>query len=185
LIAPLQLIVFTLGSITLAAISRRSLLQPRSHGFYRFFAWEALLAMIVLNIPGWFDQPLAWYQLISWILLVASLLLVIQGVRLLRQTGKQDLKRNEETLFEFEKTSQLVTVGVYRYIRHPLNSSLLFLGWGIFFKSPGWLDAVLVVLCTLLLTVTARIEEHENIRYFGAEYSMYMQHTKMFIPYIF
>ena len=35
--------------------------------------------------------------------------------------------RENAALLELEKTSRLVTVGLYRYIRHPLYSSLLFL----------------------------------------------------------
>jgi protein-S-isoprenylcysteine O-methyltransferase Ste14 len=178
-------ILFISGTIVLVFISRKSLLSLRSHGFYRFFAWEVLLAMFLLNAGTWFQNPFAWHQLISWILLIISIVLVILGLRLLRQVGQQDSGRNDAALLELEKTSRLVTVGLYRYIRHPLYSSLLFLGWGMFFKSPSWLDAGLVLLCTLFLIATARVEERENINYFGAEYVEYMGHSKMFIPFVF
>ena len=177
--------LFVLGTLALIVISRRSLLQPRSHGFYRFFAWETLLAMFLLNVRGWFADALAWHQLVSWVLLIISLVLVILGVRLLRQIGSQDAGRSDPSLLGMEKTSRLVTVGLYRYIRHPMYSSLLFLGWGMFFKSPSWLDAGLVLLCTDFLVATARIEERENVSYFGEEYVAYMQRSKMFIPFIF
>ena len=177
--------IFFLGSAVIVMISRDSLRHPRSHGFFRFFAWEILLAMFVRNVDGWFARPSAWYQLISWALLTISLVLVIRGVKLLREIGSRDQARDDAPLLEMEKTSRLVTVGLYRYIRHPLYSSLLFLGWGMFFKSPSWLDAGLALLCTLFLTTTARIEERENIHYFGAKYLEYMKHTKMFIPFVF
>lgn len=118
-------------------------------------------------------------------MLIGSLVLVSLGVRQLRKIGKQDQGRSDPSLLGVEKTSQLVTTGVYRYIRHPLYSSLLFLGWGMFFKSPSWLDAGLALLCTLFLTATARIEERENIEYFGADYEVYMRQSKMFIPWVF
>lgn len=173
------------GTIILVAISRKSLLSLRSHGFYRFFAWEILLGMFILNAEKWFQNPFAWYQLVSWFLLILSIVLVILGLRLLRQIGKQDVGRNDASLFALEKTSKLVTVSLYRYIRHPLYSSLLLLGWGMFFKSPSWLDAGLVLLCTFFLTATARVEEQENINYFGTEYVEYMGHSKMFIPFVY
>ncbi len=141
--------------------------------------------MLLINARGWFHNPLAWHQLVSWILLLISLVLVIQGMRLLHKIGNQDTSRSDPTLLGLEKTSRLVTVGLYRYIRHPLYSSLLFLGWGIFFKSPSWLDAGLALLCTFFLVVTARLEEIENISYFGDEYVEYMKRSKMFIPYLF
>lgn len=180
-----KIILFVLGTIILVVISRKSLLDIRSHGFYRFCAWEILWAMFLLNTKTWFQNPFAWYQLISWVFLIASIPLVVLGVRLLRQIGKQEMGRNDASLYAFEKTSKLVTVGLYGYIRHPLYSSLLFLGWGIFFKSPSWLDVGLVALCTFFLTVTARMEEVENIKYFGDEYADYMKRTKMFVPFLF
>jgi protein-S-isoprenylcysteine O-methyltransferase Ste14 len=179
------MILFVLGTLFLVAVSRRSLLHPRSHGFPRFLAWEILLTMLVLNVETWFRNPFMWHQLLSWTLLIISLALVILGLRLLRQIGEQDAGRKDASLLALEKTSKLVMVGLYRYIRHPLYSSLLFLGWGMFFKSPSWLDAALVVLCTFFLTATARTEERENIAYFGDEYMEYMKRTKMFIPAVF
>jgi len=181
----IQWATFLLGSVALVFVSRKPLRSLNAHGFYRFFAWETLLIMFILNMRTWFQNPFAWYQLISWVFLVASAVLVILGVRLLRQIGKQDAGRNDASLYAFEKTSKLVTVGLYHYIRHPLYSSLFFLGWGIFFKSPSWLDIVLAILCTFFLVVTARMEETENIKYFGEEYAEYMKQTKMFIPYVF
>jgi len=177
--------IFTLGTIVIAIISRTSLLHPRSHGFYRFFAWVILLGMFLLNVGKWFYHPLAWHQLISWVLLIFSLVLVIQGIKLLRKIGEQNKNRVDASLLGFEKTTRLVEAGLYRYIRHPLYSSLLFLGWGIFFKSPSWLDMGLALINTFFLTATALVEEHENIQYFGAEYVEYRIRTRMFIPFIF
>ncbi|MBP1693759.1 MAG: hypothetical protein H6Q37_1642 [Chloroflexi bacterium] len=178
-------VVFLLGSVGIIFVSRKSLLQPRSHGFYRFFAWEILLIMLLYNLEGWFHDPLAWHQLVSWVLLIICLVLVIQGVKLLREIGRQEPQRSDPSLIGMEKTSRLVTVGLYRYIRHPLYSSLLFLGWGIFFKSPSWLDAGLVLLCMIFLVATTCVEERENISYFGNEYLEYMKNSKMFIPFVF
>jgi protein-S-isoprenylcysteine O-methyltransferase Ste14 len=179
-----EVTIFALGTAMLAYISRASLAAPRSHGFARFFAWEILLAMFLINIKRWFSNPLTWWQLISWALLLASLILVSQGVSLLWKVGKPDPGREETPMLAMEKTSCLVTSGIYGAIRHPLYSSLLFLGWGIFFKSPSWLEAGLALLCTLALFITARVEERENIAYFGEEYVRYMRKSKMFVPFL-
>ena len=181
----LSWIIFLLGSAVLIWVSRQPLLHPRSHGFYRFFAWEILLILFVTNMADWFTDPLAWYQLISWILLILSIVLVVLGMKLLRDIGRQNSERSDPALFGLEKTSKLVTIGLYHYIRHPLYSSLLFLGWGMFFKSPSWPDAGLALLCTLFLIATARMEERENIGYFGEEYREYMKRSKMFVPFVF
>jgi protein-S-isoprenylcysteine O-methyltransferase Ste14 len=88
-------------------------------------------------------------------------------------------------MLDFEKTTSLVTTGAYRYIRHPLYSSLLFLTWGVFFKNPSWLGGLLGVMATSFLVATARIEEAEDIRFFGPAYRAYMNGTKMFVPFVF
>ena len=181
----LMLAVFIVGSAVIVYVSRASLLAPRSHGFYRFFAWETILALTALNLERWFAHPFAWYQLISWFLLIVSLFLVIHSVRLLRQMGKQNAQRDDSPMLAFEKTTAIVTAGAYRYIRHPLYSSLLFLAWGVAFKAPGWLTILLALIATLFLVATARAEEAEDIRFFGPAYQEYMKHTRMFIPFLF
>ena len=182
----LKVIVFIVASIGLVWLSWPSLRRYRSHGFFRFFAWESILILILINLNVWFFQPFSLHQTISWLCLIASIYLVIHGVRLLRMVGRPDSERNSDpALIGFEKTTQLVMVGAYRYIRHPLYSSLLFLGWGAFFKGPSWVGALLAGLATVFLTITAKIEEGENITFFGQVYQDYMKQTKMFIPLLF
>jgi protein-S-isoprenylcysteine O-methyltransferase Ste14 len=176
--------VFLLATAGLVYLSRASLKSPRSHGFYRFFAWETVLALAVLNADRWFHNPWSWHQLISWPLLLISGFLVIHGVSLLRKRGRPDAQRYDETLVAFERTTVLVTTGIYRYIRHPLYSSLLFLAWGAFFKVPSWLGGLLALATTLFLVATAKVEEVENTQFFGPSYEEYMGQTKMFIPFI-
>lgn len=180
-----QLILFLVGTIVLAYISRASLRNSRAHGFYRFWAWECILGLILLNVACWFCEPFAWHQIISWVLLIASLVPVALGVQRLRDAGKPSAARQDAPLLAFEKTTALVTTGVYRYIRHPLYSSLLLLNWGAFFKLPSLPGALLACAATLCLFATAKIEEAENVRYFGAAYQTYIRQTKRFIPFLF
>ena len=180
-----KVIVFIVASLGLVLVSPSSLRAFRSHGFYRFLAWEAILALLLLNLVYWFHEPFSIHQIVSWLLLISSLLLAIHGFILLRMVGKPDSKRHDPSLVGIEKTTELVTVGAYRYIRHPLYSSLLFGTWGVFFKHPSWLGVSLAVVTVLFLTMTAKTEEAENIRFFGAAYQSYMNQTKMFIPFLY
>jgi protein-S-isoprenylcysteine O-methyltransferase Ste14 len=181
----LEAMIFVVASTGIVYVSRASLLKPRSHGFYRFFAWELLVALFLLNMRKWFVDPFSFYQIFSWVLLLGSLFPVIQGMDLLRRRGKPDEARDDTPLIGMEKTTVLVTEGIYRYIRHPLYSSLFFLGWGIFFKAPSWVGGVVAVAVTIFLVLTARVEEGENVRYFGSAYQAYMKRTKMFVPFLF
>lgn len=173
----IEALIFILGSTGIIWISIPSLRQAGSHGFYRFFAWEMILGMAVINLRGWFVHPFAWYQIISWILLITCLIPIIYGVVLLRTIGKPTN--------ELEATTQLVTKGIYQLIRHPLYASLLYLAWGIFFKSPSLLDGCMAVVVTAFLYATARADERECMVKFGAEYGGYMKKTKMFVPFVF
>jgi protein-S-isoprenylcysteine O-methyltransferase Ste14 len=85
---------------------------------------------------------------------------------------------------DFENTTRLVTVGAYRYIRHPLYCSILLGGTGAFFKQPTWLGLGLFSVVVAFVYATARVEEGENIKRFGEAYQEYMERTKMFLPYL-
>lgn len=182
----LKLIVFIAASIGIIYISRSSLRAPGSHGFYRFFAWEFILALFLLNVEFWFVDPFSWHQLIAWFLLFTSLPPLAFGVHALVTRGKPvEHREGQAHLLAFEKTTSLVTTGLYRYIRHPLYSSLLFLTWGIFFKLPSWPGAILALAATLALIATAKADEAECIRFFGPSYQAYMKQTKRFVPFLF
>lgn len=181
----IKIIIFFIASLGIIWVSRASLRDPRAHGFYRFWAWEMILSLFLLNVDHWIVDPFSVVHIIAWIFLFASLVPLIWGVQLFRKKGSQNEQRDDPALFGFEKTSNLITSGIYHYIRHPLYSSLLFLCWGILFKKITLLSLFLAALATLFLFITARIEEGENIRYFGETYQAYMQETKMFIPFIF
>jgi len=181
-----QWIIFAVGSLALVAISWKSLRHPRSHGFYRFFAWECILGLFLVNVRYWFYKPLAWNQIIAWFLLIVCLIPLAFGVHSLRTRGKPVQQRaSDPSLLAFEKTTDLVTTGIYKYIRHPMYSSLFLLTWGIFFKSPSPVTIFLAALATAFLILTAKADENECIAYFGAAYQEYMKKTRMFIPILF
>jgi protein-S-isoprenylcysteine O-methyltransferase Ste14 len=180
-----KIIVLCLFTIALVYFSRRSLQVLHSHGFYRFFAWESIFGLFLLNINHWFRSPGSWYQLISWFLLITSILPLVLGVKLLTSRGKPTTQRKgEPELLAFEKTTALVTSGIYHYIRHPLYSSLLFLAWGVFFKDPSLPGGLLVLAATSFLIATAKADEAECIRFFGTPYQDYMKRTKRFVPFL-
>ena len=181
-----KLITFGLVTSILVYISRASLRSPRSHGFYRFFAWESILGLFLLNVNFWFYKPFAWNQIIAWILLFVSIIPLGYGVHSLRTRGNPAEKREgDDSLLAFEKTTTLVTSGIYKYIRHPLYSSLFLLTWGIFCKNFSAAGIALAITSTFFLVFTAKADEAECIHFFGSTYKDYMQKSKMFIPFLF
>jgi protein-S-isoprenylcysteine O-methyltransferase Ste14 len=171
-----KLVIFAVVSVGIISVSWVSLRDPGSHGFFRFFAFESILALVLLNLEHWFSRPFSFLQIVSWLLLLSSLILAAHGFYLLRVVGRPN--------GGIENTTTLVMRGVYKYVRHPLYASLLLFEWGVFFKHPSLLGSVLILTTHAFLAATARVEEEENLRKFGTDYAAYMKTTKMFIPFI-
>lgn len=179
-----KILILLIASVALALLTRRSLVSIHKHGLFRLIAWISFIALALVNIDYWFDDPFCGRQIVSWLLLSLSTFIVIYGAISLHR-GHSDTKRYDPTLIGIEKTTQLVKTGAYHYIRHPMYSSFLFGAWGIFFKQFSAISAFLAILTTIFAYVTARKEEFENKIYFGDEYCDYIKQTKMFIPLIF
>jgi protein-S-isoprenylcysteine O-methyltransferase Ste14 len=178
--------IFLVGSAAIIQLSWRSLRDWRAHGFYRFFAFELLAALILLNVPVWFRDPLSARQLVSWFLGAASIGLAMEGFRLLRLMGRPTPAAAPSTNLPFENTTTLVTVGAYRFIRHPLYASLLALVWCAYLKSPLAISGIVLALgASGFLIATAIAEERENLTRFGAAYAVYMKRTRRFVPFLF
>ena len=178
-------ILFGILSMPLVFISWKTLAEVKSHGFYRFFSWECILWLLISNVRYWFIDPFCIRQLVAWVFLFIALYLIISGVILLRNFGKPNQNRDEKGLYSFEKTSELIETGLYKYIRHPLYSSLIFLTWGIFLKQITISLFLISLISTIFLYLTAVSDEKECLGYFGGKYKEYMKRTKRFIPFIF
>jgi protein-S-isoprenylcysteine O-methyltransferase Ste14 len=172
-----EIAILAVATLALAAFNWEfSIKVRRFHGITRFFSFESIVILVLLNWRNWFFEPFSWNQIISWIVLVGSIPLAVEGFRLLRIVGKPQ--------GQIENTTKLVTVGVYRFIRHPLYASLILVGFGVFFKQVSLWSMVFAFVNLGAMILTARIEEGEMVRTFGTEYERYMRKTKMFIPYL-
>lgn len=178
------ILVFLVGSLALSYASRASLRKPSSHGFHRFIAWEFMLGIYTLDLPVWSDFSDSWHQLLAGWLFFTSLVLVALGFASLHLSGKINPARDDSPMLPIEKTTTLVTHGIYRHIRHPIYTSLLLLCWGLFFKNPNLLAGILGMAASIFLFTTARSEEQESVRYFGEDYRAYMKRSKMFLPFL-
>ena len=80
------------------------------------------------------------------------------------------------------KEHQLVTHGIYRYIRHPLYTvgSSLFISFGM--MADSWFVAALGILTFILMAIRTPKEEANLIEKFGDEYREYMKRTGRFLP---
>jgi protein-S-isoprenylcysteine O-methyltransferase Ste14 len=173
----LNWVIIIVGTIIIALFSWfLSIKYKRYHGISRFFAFESIFILFLMNVRKWFAEPFTLVHILSWIFLILSAYVVIAGYLLLKRKGRPS--RN------FENTSLLVRSGIYGYIRHPLYLSVFLLGTGIMFKDPEPVQLGLGFINLLSIWFTAKIEESEMISKFGDQYRDYIKETKMFIPFI-
>lgn len=153
-----------------------SIKHKRYHGIARFFSFESIFILVLINHNIWFRNPFSLLQINSWGFLLLSIYIAVTGYLLLKKIGKPDAN--------FENTSVLVKEGLYGYIRHPLYLSLFLLGTGVMLKDPGIVQLIFGAINLTAVYITARIEEKEMVTRFGSEYQEYMKETRMFIPFI-
>ncbi len=108
--------------------------------------------------------------------LAGAFLLAVHGFTLIKTIGNPE--------GDFEDTTTLITTGAYRYIRHPLYTSLL-LGLGVFLKDPSLPGVGLLGTTILGVALTAHIEEKYTLIRFGEAYRTYIDKTNRFIPFIY
>lgn len=185
LLSNLQLGVWLLISIGLAGISYQSLKNLKCHGFYRFFAFVGTAFVLVSNVPYWHYKIFSVLQIFSWLILFVSLGFLINSLYQLKVHGGNRNKEINIENFAFENTGTLVESGIFAYIRHPMYSSLLLFTWGVWLKFPSIMTLGASLVTTLSLYLTAKVEEKENINFFGSPYVDYENRTKRFIPFLF
>ena len=180
----MKIIFFCILSLPLLFLSWRTLFSLKNHGVYRFVVWECILWITIQNHRYLIVEKFDLQQLTSSALMIVSLIYVISAVWTMRKKGKANRQRGDETLFGFEKTTVMIESGIFRHIRHPMYSSLLFLVWGLLLRNIEVALFIIALIATFFSVYAANIEEKENIEYFGERYIRYMQRTKMFIPHI-
>jgi protein-S-isoprenylcysteine O-methyltransferase Ste14 len=173
----IKISVFAVLALLVLIVFKGELRSLTSHGFYMFFAFESLLALLFFNVDSFVFRVFPWYQILSWILLVISALLAFSGFYGLKKFGKP--------VEGWEETTELIRRGIFRYIRHPLYSSLILLAVGILLKNMALKPFIACFVCISFLVTASIIEEKENLAKFGDSYHAYANDTRRYIPFIF
>ena len=178
----LQIMIFFVVGIGIAALSWRTFSDTRSYRFFRFISFETLLALIILTAPSLVRIGLSPGSVIAGMLLLTAFVLGATSLLLLVRARTSPPLRRRQPGSSGAQAPSLVTRGPFHYIRHPIYTSILLLGWGLTAKHFTFFSILLALALTGLLLVTARAEELENLERFGEEYDRYMERTKLFFP---
>jgi protein-S-isoprenylcysteine O-methyltransferase Ste14 len=163
----------------------RRVLGPGVERWYRL-AFNFLGVLTFLPVLGLatslpdrqlYSVPAPWAYLMVAGQLSALILLAIG----LKQTGTMSFLGFRQFLETGkEDEPELVTNGLYRWIRHPLYTAGLAFIWLAPVMTGNLLALNLGI--TVYLVVGAMYEERKLVRVFGEEYVRYREHTPMLIP---
>ena len=116
-----------------------------------------------------------WGMYIGMVLMVIGVGLVIVGWRVI----------HKRFWSKEEGEGELVTDGIYGYIRHPQYTGFMLITLGMILD---WATLPLLIMWPILVVVyyrLARMEERGMLAQFGAAYEVYRSHTGMFLPKLF
>ena len=86
-------------------------------------------------------------------------------------------------ILELYEQHELVTEGPYRFVRHPMYTSVYLKGIGILLLSANWIaGGGYLAAVTWMYASRVRDEEQMMVERFGEEYRNYMSRTSRLVP---
>ncbi|HEY8436636.1 MAG: protein-S-isoprenylcysteine O-methyltransferase [Planifilum sp.] len=143
----------------------------------------AFVGMLVTPLIYVFTPLLSFadYQLPSWMGWAGVMVLVVAFWLFWRSHA--DLGRNWSYTLELRKGHQLITSGVYKYIRHPMYAAIWMWGVAQVLLLHNWIAGWSHLLSfSLLYFLRVPREEQMMLNQFGEEYQSYMNRTGRIIP---
>ena len=150
----------------------------------------ALPGLVLVGVPAlilWQTQSLrlGWDWPRPWLLvpILAGLILIGWGLRLMGQTIQLFMTVGQGTLAPWDAPRRLVVLGPYRHVRNPMISGVLavLLGEALLLGSRPLLTWFLIVLVVNLVYIPLLEEPGLEAR-FGDDYRLYRQHVPCWLP---
>jgi protein-S-isoprenylcysteine O-methyltransferase Ste14 len=95
------------------------------------------------------------------------------------------LGRNWSGYVTYKQDQALVTGGPYRFVRHPIYTSLILMFIGTILYYGSLLVAGIFVVMAIGFVMRTKKEEEIMLRLFGEKYKDYMKSTKRLIPLVY
>ena len=99
--------------------------------------------------------------------------------------ARMNLGRNWSGYVTYKEDQTLVTTGPYKYVRHPIYTSMILMFIGTILYYGALFVSVYFAILTIDFISRTRKEEAIMIKLFGDEYTDYMKRTKRLIPLIY
>lgn len=150
-------------------------MSDKSRG-YAYVALQFVLLGVLFTAPR---LPLPYGEFTPVISLIGLVLMALAGVLLLVSFAALGSSLTASPLPN--QRGQLVTTGLYSYVRHPIYSALLLLSVGVVLDAGWWPQLVIALMLFLLLRIKAQFEE-SLLRKSYPKYAAYAAKTPMFFP---
>ena len=85
---------------------------------------------------------------------------------------------------DVKSKTELVTAGPYRFMRHPMYSSLMLFCGGFTLTPFHWWKVAVWLALLFVLVAKSRIEERQLLQRF-TDYAAYCKRTRRFVPFIY
>ena len=109
-----------------------------------FFQWEFIPQKQLIQV-----SPLSY--LVGFLIIIISLVILLVSIK--------DLGRNLSPFPRPIKNSNLVTTGIYRFTRHPMYYSLIFISFGVFITKLSIYYLFLSISLGLIIKLKIALEE--------------------------
>lgn len=142
-----------------------------------------LLAALLLGSGEWFGRSLLREQFVPHTTLVYSLGLAVAVCgAALAILSRVLLGRNWSATVQLKQEHELITIGPYRVVRHPIYTGLLLLFLGNAVMVGDWRGLLAVAIVLASFWRKLRLEEVWLTEHFGEPYRRYQARTKALIP---
>lgn len=141
----------------------------------------AVYVVIVLQLAGLQFLPLETTTIIKTLGVIMVLISGVSAIIARRELGNNWTHGAE---YQIKQKHNLVVSGIYSYIRHPIYIAMLLLFLGTELVIGSYLFFIFLIIFPYIAYTQAKREESLLIQHFEDEYKVYMQKTRMFIPYI-
>ncbi len=183
--------VFVIGVFSASAVFRRRAnkagdkLNRKKEGIVILVARSVFGIFILFFLLSYIIYP----ELVKWSRLNLPVCLRYSGVGLALIISPlvlwmfKSLGKNITDTVDTRKEHELVTSGIYKYIRHPLYTLGTIFYFSLFLITESWIFLLLAVFSFIVIgIIRTKKEENELIEKFGREYIEYRERTGKFFP---
>ncbi|MFA6532747.1 MAG: isoprenylcysteine carboxylmethyltransferase family protein [Patescibacteria group bacterium] len=144
--------------------------------------WVTLLgAYVVVNLFGYVLFPFNNFLFVT----IGFILVILSFSQAISARKKLADNWTESYEYQIKKNHELITNGIYKYVRHPIYGALLIMPTGALIVSGSYTFIVCFIFILFAIEIFAKREEKLLTKHFGKKYIEYKKTTKKFIPFIY